>query len=120
MVLVLWATTHAGTVVQPQATSFGLFLWHFQPLTTPDAFHALVVDVPALITEQRGDVPIAITAVLAGQVDNSLRQSILVIAHDQRAALCRSGLPQNAAGPPLRDCQLLLHVPNCLPASFGA
>jgi hypothetical protein len=51
MVPVLRSTTHTRAVIQPQAAPFRLFLRYFQPLATPDALHALVVDVPALMTE---------------------------------------------------------------------
>ena len=120
MVPVLWTTAHTGTVIQPQATPFRLLLRYFQPLATPDAFHALVVNVPALKEENRGDAPIPVTAILAGQIDNGLGQGALVIAHNQRATLCRSRLPQNPAGPALRECKLPLHVLNRPAASFGA
>ncbi len=66
MLPVLWTTTHTGTIIQPQATPFWLLLRYFEPLATPDALHPFVVDVPALMSKQRGDAPIAVTAVLAG------------------------------------------------------
>ena len=47
----LRTTSHARSVIQPQATPFRLFLRYFEPLATPDALHTLVVDVPALMTE---------------------------------------------------------------------
>jgi len=37
VVPVLWTTAHTGTVIQPQATPFRLFLRYFQPLATPGA-----------------------------------------------------------------------------------
>ena len=120
MVPALRAMAHARSVIQPQATPFRLFLRYFQPLATPDALHTLVIDVPALMTKQRGDAPIAVTAILAGKIDNGLRQGIFVIAHDQRAALRRSRLSQRPASSPLRDSQLLLNMANRLPASCGA
>ena len=51
VVTVLRATTHAGSVIQPQAAPFWLLLRYFQPLATPDALDPFVVDVPALMTE---------------------------------------------------------------------
>ena len=120
MVTVFWSTTHARSVIKPQAAPFRLFLRHFQPLATPDAFHSLVVDVPALMTEQRGDAPIAVTVVLAGQVGNRCCHDILGTARHESAALRRSRLFQHPARPSLRDCQRLLHVVNRLTASFRA
>jgi hypothetical protein len=34
------------------------------------------------MTEWRGDAPIAVTTIFAGQIDNGLCQGILVIAYD--------------------------------------
>lgn len=65
-------------------------------------------------------MPIAVTAVLAGQLDDRPRQGILVVSYDQPTALRRSWLVQHPAGPPLRDSQLGLYVANRLAASFGA
>jgi hypothetical protein len=79
-----------------------------------------VIDVPALLAEQRCDPTIAVTAIVAGQIDNRSCQCILVIAHDEGAALRRAWLSEDPAGTPLRDRQRLLHVTNRLAASFGA
>jgi hypothetical protein len=48
---VLRATALTGSIIQPQAGPFRLFVRYFQALATPDAFHTLVVNVPALMTE---------------------------------------------------------------------
>ena len=38
----------ARTIVEPQSSSLGLFLWDLQPFPSPDPLHLLVVDLPAL------------------------------------------------------------------------
>jgi len=120
VVPVLRAMTNTRPVIEPQTAPLRLFLRYFQPLATPDALHPFVVDLPAVMSKQRGDAPITVTAVLAGQIDNRPCQGILVIARHERAALRRPRLSQHLASPPLGDCQRLLHVANRLPASFGA
>ena len=37
-----------GSVIKPQPTPFGLFLWNLEPLLTPDTLHTLVVDLPTI------------------------------------------------------------------------
>ena len=49
-----------------QPSPLWVLLRDFQSLPSPDAFHPLVVHLPALGTEHGGDPPIAIAAVLAG------------------------------------------------------
>ena len=50
-------------------------------LAPPDALHALVVDVPALGSQQCRDPTVAITAVLARQADDRCPQRLLVRSH---------------------------------------
>lgn len=87
MIRVLGSETDTVTIVQQQPSTFGLLLWDFQPLPTPDALHPLGVDMPALPSEQGGDVPITVAAILAGQVHDRLRQDILILSHHQGSAL---------------------------------
>ena len=77
---VLQATTHTGTFIQLQATPYQLFLWHFQPLATPVAPHALVIEVPALMIGQRGDSPIVRMTLFACPINNGVSQGVFVIA----------------------------------------
>jgi len=51
VVTVLWPQPYAGSVVQPETSFLRLFHWHFQPLTPPQAFNALVIDLPAGISQ---------------------------------------------------------------------
>ena len=43
---------------------------NLQPLTLPDTLDPLVVDDPARLAQELGDLAIAITAVLPGKLDN--------------------------------------------------
>ena len=68
----------AGAVVQPQTVPLRLFLGHLQPLAPPQALDPLVVDLPAGDTQQGRDAPIAVAAILAGQLGHVRNQAILV------------------------------------------
>jgi hypothetical protein len=50
-----------------------LLVWNLQPLTPPDALDPLVIDDPARMAQQRGDLAIALAAVLAGKLDDICR-----------------------------------------------
>jgi len=55
-------------------------LWgNLQPLTSPDPLDPLVVDCPACLAQQRGDLAIAIAAVLPGKLDNIGGETLLVV-----------------------------------------
>ncbi len=78
MVLPAGLEPDTGPVVEPEPTPLGLFGRDFQPLAPPDAFYPLVVHIPAIGPQQGRDAPIAVTAILARQVDDRGRQRLLV------------------------------------------
>jgi hypothetical protein len=80
MVGVLRAQPHARPVVEPQPTSWLLFLWNLQPLTTPDPLHPVLADMPACPSEQRRNPAIAIAAILAGQRHDGLGECVFVVS----------------------------------------
>ncbi len=120
MVSMSGAKPHTGAIVQPQTRSFGLFSGYSEALTAPDPFNPLVVYLPAFGTQQGIDPPIAVTPILAGQVDDRLGQRIFIVALKEYATLCRSGLPQYTTGPAFRHAQFSLNVPDHSSTSFGA
>jgi len=67
------------TIIEPQTTSFRLFLRDFQPLSVPDPFHAFVIDDPALILQQGSYPAVAVTSVLAGQINDPCSQIFFII-----------------------------------------
>jgi hypothetical protein len=111
---------HSRTAEAVNSAPFGLFLGYFQPLTTPDALHALVVHMPTPLSQQGGDAPISVTAILTGQIDNHSCQGIFVTAYHETAALRRSWLPKDATGATFRNAQVLLHMANRLSALVRA
>ena len=58
---------HARAVIQPEPSSWPLFLRYFQPFATPDALHSIFPHLPARCPQQRRDPPVAVTAILTGQ-----------------------------------------------------
>ena len=62
--------TDHRAIVEPQATSLRLFLGDFQPFSTPDPFHALVIDNPTFVSQQSGHPAVAVASVLAGQLND--------------------------------------------------
>ena len=59
----LGAKPDAGPVIKPETAPFWLFLWDFQPLTTPDALNPVLAYFNATVVQQRRHAPIAIAAI---------------------------------------------------------
>jgi hypothetical protein len=78
-------------------TSACLGSWDLQPLASPDTLDPLVVDYPARLPQQFGDLAIAIAAVLPGKLDNIGRETLLVVTTVRDLALCRAMLPERRA-----------------------
>jgi hypothetical protein len=70
MIAVLRPQPNARSVGQPEPAALGLLMGNFQPLTLPDTLDPLVVDYPARLGQELGDLAIAIAAVLPGKLDN--------------------------------------------------
>ena len=76
MVGPLGAQADAGSVSQPEPTSFGLSGRNLQPLAWPDPLDPLVIDRPACRrAQQRGDLAIAVAAIAADQFDEVASRS---------------------------------------------
>jgi hypothetical protein len=97
-----------------------LFLWDLQPLAPPEAFDPLVVDYPARLAQQFGDLAIAVAAVLPGKRDNVGGKALLVVTTAWELALCRAMLPERRTGATLGDMQLRSHLLNAGTATRGA
>ena len=77
---------------------------HLQPLASPDPLDPLVVDEPARLLQQPGDLAIAVAAVLPGKLDGVGSQTFLVIFTAPRyLALRRAVLPERRTGATLGD-----------------
>ena len=81
-----------------------------QPLTPPDPLDPLVVDDPAGLFQQSGNLAIAIAAILPGQSDQIGCEPFLVGVAPRHLALRRAVLPERCAGAALGDLQTLSNM----------
>ena len=81
-----------------------------EPLASPDALDRLVVDDPARLAQQSGDLAIAVAAVLPGKLDDVGCQPLLVVAALRRLALCRAVLAERRTGATLGDAKLTTNM----------
>src|SRR6266550_834509 len=56
MIALLRSQPNARSVGQPEPAALGLLMGNLQPLTSPDPLDPLVVDCPACLAQQRGDL----------------------------------------------------------------
>src|ERR1700747_2204158 len=97
MIALLRPQPDARSVGQPEPAALGLLMGDLQPLALPDTLNPLVVDCPARLTQQFGDLAIAITAVLPGKLDNIGGETLLGLTTARDLAFRREVLPR---GPP--------------------
>ena len=112
MIALLRPQADARSVRQPEPAALGLLRWDLQPLASPDTLDPLVVDYPARLAQQLGDLAIAVAAVLLGKLDNIGRQTLLVLTAARGLALRRAMLSERRAGATLGDMQLRSHLLN--------
>ena len=120
MIALLRAQPNARSVGQPESTALGLLRWDLQPLASPDTLDPLVVDYPARLPQQFGDLAIAIAAVLPGKLDNIGCETLLVVTTARDLALRRAMLPERRTGTALGDMQLRSDLLNAGTATRGA
>ncbi len=120
MIAVLRPQPNARSVGQPEPAALGLLMGNLQPLTLPDTLDPLVVDCPARLAQQRGDLAIAVAAVLPGKLDNIGGETSLVVTTTRDLALRRAMLPERRTGTTLGDMQLRSHLLNAGTATRGA
>ena len=120
MIALLRAQPNARSIRQPESAAFGLLRWDLQPLASPDTLDPLVVDYPARLPQQFGDLAIAVAAVLSGKLDNIGRETLLVVTTTWDLALCRAMLPERRTGATLGDIQLRSDLLNAGAPTRGA
>jgi hypothetical protein len=120
VIAVLRSKADARPVRQPEPAVFGLFVGHLQPLASPDPLDALVVDQPARLLQQPGDLAIAVAAVLPGKRDGVGREPCIVIPAPRDLALRRAVLPERRTGAALGNMQLSPHLLDAGAATRGA
>src|ERR1700678_489386 len=99
MVAVRRPQPNARSIVEPQPTAWLLLLRYLQPLAPPDPLHAILAHLPARMHQQGRDAPVAVTAILAGQNNDGLCESIFVFALCWPVALRAAWLLHHTARP---------------------
>ena len=120
VITVLGPEPDTGAVVQPEAPALRLPGWNLQPLASPDPLDPLVVDEPAGSAQQLGDLAIAITAILPGQLDNVGSQPLFIVTALRDLALSRAMLAERRTGAALGDGQLPSNMLDAGAATRGA
>jgi hypothetical protein len=120
MIALLRPQPNARSVGQPEPAALGLLMGDLQPLALPDTLDPLVVDCPARPAQQRGDLAIAIAAVVPGKLDNIGGETLLVLTTARDLALRRAMLPKRRTGATLGDMQLRSDLLNAGTATRGA
>jgi len=120
VVTVLWPQPYAGSVVQPEAAFLRLFHWDFQPLTPPQTFNALVINLPAGISQQSCDPAIPISTILSDQFDHVRYKAIFIFAAPWSSSLRGSVLAKYATDTTFRQVQFAAHMINADTATRGA
>jgi hypothetical protein len=99
MIAILRPQPNARSVGQPEPAALGLLMGDLQPLALPDTLDPLVVDCPARPAQQRGDLAIAIAAVVPGKLDNIGGETLLVVESQSRPCpACEGGAIKRGRG----------------------
>ena len=78
MIAILGAQPDARPIIEPEPPFLRLFHGHFKPLTPPQTFHTFVIHLPACVSQQGCNPTIAISAVLARQLNHVRNQAFFV------------------------------------------
>jgi hypothetical protein len=120
MIAVLRPQADARSVGQPEPAALGVLMGDLQPLALPDPLDPLVVDCPARLAQELGDLAIAIAAILPGELDNIGGETLLVVTTARDLALRRAMLPERRTGATLGNVQLRSDLLNAGTATRGA
>ena len=98
MINVLRSETNARSVIEPKPTSHWLSHGNLEPLTAPQTFDPLVVQLPSCISQHGCDPTITVTPILTGPFDHVLNQTLLIVSGLRNIAVRRAMLLQDPAG----------------------
>jgi len=104
------AQPDARPFIQPQTALPGLLVWNLKPLTAPQSFHPLIIDLPTRVTQQGCNASIAIPTILPSQFDHVLDEPILIGATSGNMALRGTVLTKQATGPAFRNAKRVTHL----------
>jgi hypothetical protein len=100
MVLIPGAQPDDRAVLVIETLPLPVTLRYLETLFPPQPFYLLVIDWPAFNAKQRGNLPVAIAAILLCQSDQSQPKAV-IIARECLIALCGPGHADRSASPPL-------------------
>ena len=92
----------------------------FQPLVSPEPLDTTVADRPASLAQQGCNLAIAVTAILASQLDHIRGQTLRIGTALGQLPLGRAMLPERRTGATLGYLQLIANVLNADTATRGA
>ncbi len=120
MIAMLRPQPHTGPIIQLKPPLLWLFHWHFEPLTSPQSLHTLVVHLPARIPQQGSNPAISVSTILTRQFDHVGNQPVFVRTSNRQPPLGGSMLIQNTADPSFRHPHLVANVIDASPATWRA
>jgi len=97
-----------------------LFRGDLQPLASPNPLDPLIVNDPARLAQQFGNLAITVAAILPGKLDDVGVQPFLIFAASWDLALRRAVLPQRRSGAALGHLKLPPDMLDTQPATRGA
>jgi hypothetical protein len=103
MMAMLRPQSDAASVVQPQAPARLMSGGNFQAFPPPDALHPILADFPSSQLQHPRDSSIAEAAVLTGECQDRLRESILIVNLRGLITLGGAPLPRQPAGVPFAE-----------------
>ena len=92
----------------------------FQPLASPEPLDTTVADRPASLAQQGCNLAIAVTAILASQLDHIRGQTLRIGTALGQLPLGRAMLAERRTGATLGYLQLIANVLNADTATRGA
>ena len=116
----LGSQPNAGSVIQPQPGALGLSDGDLQPLAPPDPLDPLVIDQPAGLAQQLGNLAIAVAAILPDQLDDVGGQPRFILTAPRDLALRRAMLTESRAGTTLGYRQCAANMLDAGAATRGA
>jgi len=91
-----------------------------KPLTPPQTFHTFVIHLPACVSQKGSNPTVAISTVLARQLDHVCNQAVFIGTPLWHSTLCGSVLAQDTAYTTLRNLHLTAHMINAGTSTRGA
>ena len=120
MIGLLRSEPDTGAIGEPESPTRRLFLGYLQAFAPPNPFHPFVIDPPALIPQQTGDLTLPIPTILTRQIDDRGREGGFITGRLPLVPLRGPRLPQDPAHPAFCEAQRRTAVLHGLPSARWA